>query len=166
MKTMYFAIILCAASVFFNGCASVQFYSDSGLTQKTGLKVCPAKPYLLVEYNPGKDKTPKTTLLWLPDMANPQYVKLTSGFGSNEMKLAFKNGCLDTYGITTDTKIPESINALAYLMSKTADVAANFAAPPVPAQEEDSVASFELYEIFIEKERPVLRRVVLSDVIK
>jgi len=166
MKKSIPAIIPVIASFTLSGCASVQFYSDSGLTQKTGLKVCLAKPYLLVENSSAKDKSTKTTLVWLPDQGNPQYVILKPGFGSNELKLAFTNGSLETYGITTENQIPETINSLASLISKTSDAAANFVSSPVPGQEPSPLPSFELYEIVIKKDRSILKRVIVSEEIR
>lgn len=155
------SILFLIVSALVGGCASVQLYSDSGLNQKTGLKVCSAKPYILVEYSSGKEKPGKTTLIWLPDLADPQYLKVKPGIGSSELKLAFSNGTLTSYGITTESQIPETINSLASLITKSSDAIENFTS--APGQETESVLAFELYEIVVEKEKSFLRRVIISD---
>ena len=143
------------------GCASVDFYSDQGMTNKTGLKICSAKPFILVEYNGTKDKTTKISIVWLPDLSNPQYLKVKPGIGASELKLAFSNGTLTSYGITTESQIPETINSLASLISKSTDAVGNLKA--IPGQETELLPAFELYEIVIEPDKSFLRKVNLTD---
>ncbi len=155
------SILLLIVSALLAGCASVELYSDNSLNLKTGLKICSAKPYILVEYNSGKDKPGKTSLIWLPDMSTPQYLKLKPGIGSGELKLAFTNGTLTSYGITTESQIPETINSLASLISKSSGVIENLAS--FLGQEPVYVTAFELYEIVIEKDKTILRKVIVSE---
>lgn len=61
------------------GCSQVKFYSDQGLTKETGLRFFTLKPYLLVEYKATKDNTVRTSVLYLPDIVNPQYMVLKPG---------------------------------------------------------------------------------------
>lgn len=142
-------------------CASVDFYSDPGMNRKTGLKICSAKPYIMVEYSSGKEKPGKTSLIWLPDLSNPQYLKVKPGIGASELKLAFSNGTLTSYGITTESQIPETINSLASLISKSSDAVGNLKA--IPGQETELLPAFELYEIVIEPDKSFLRKVNLTD---
>ena len=158
MKNLTLSLMLC----LLGGCSSVKFYSDTGLSVKTGLRIYTTKPYLLVERN--ADKPPKTTHIWLPDLANPQYVVVKPGFGASEMKLAFENGSLNSYGITSDSRIPETITSLATLISKSSDAMNNLGFPPaIPGQQPIPDASFELYEIVIGKDGSALKRVKLSE---
>ena len=157
MKKLAFLIVVV---VICGGCASVEFYEDADLSVKTGLKICPAKPFILVEYNATKDNSLKTSVIWLPDLSGPQYLRVKPGIGSSELKLAFSNGILTSYGITTESQIPETINSLASLIAKGSDAIEGFKF--VPSQTTDSTAAFELYEIIIDKERTSLRKVTLT----
>ena len=49
MKKSISALITCLLVLVIAGCASVKFYSDAGLKEKTGLKYYSSKPYLVVE---------------------------------------------------------------------------------------------------------------------
>lgn len=157
MKNLFLALTI---PFLLSACASVDFYSDPGMSEKSGLKICSAKPYILVEYSAGKEKPGKTSLIWLPDLADPQYLKVKPGIGSSELKLAFSNGTLTSYGITNESQIPEAINSLASLISKSSGAIENLAA--VTGQEPASASAFELYEIVIETDRTYLRKVVLQ----
>lgn len=99
------------ASFLFSACAGVKLYKEENFTNRTGLKFYYPKPYLLVERNGAKDVPLKTTIIYLPDLANPVYAKVMNGFGANEFSLALANGALSSYGVKTDSKIPETIAA-------------------------------------------------------
>ena len=117
MKTI---LVFCTLSLFlFSGCAGVKLYTDPSFSKdkETGLKFYYPKPYLLVERNGAKDVPLKTTLLFLPDLSNPVYVKMIRGMGSNEFSIALANGALSTYGLKTDTKVPETIGAVGGLLT-------------------------------------------------
>lgn len=105
------------AGILFSGCAGVKLYKEETFKNQTGLKFYYPKPYLLVERNGAKDVPLKTTLLFLPDLANPVYAKIIRGMGSNAFSIALANGSLSTYGITTDSKIPETIAAAGGLLT-------------------------------------------------
>ena len=111
------------------GCATVKVYSDADLKNETGLRSYTLKPYLLVEYLAEKDNTVKTTVVYLPDLASPQYMVLKPGIGSSELKMSFKDGALETYGVVTDSKLPESMEAFAAILSKTAYATQAFTGP-------------------------------------
>ena len=166
-KLTVFAAIL-VALMLMSGCATVKIYSDEGLRNETGLRFYTLKPYLLVEYLAEKDNTVKTTVLFLPDMASPQYMMLKPGVGSSELKMAFKNSALESYGVATDSQLPESMEAFAAMLSKSAYAAQAFeGAPPYtsPAEGEslpDPGASFRLFEIITGPSGSTLREVVLS----
>jgi hypothetical protein len=162
MKNLIIAFVCSPVLLLASACASVQFYSDSGLTQKTGLKVSRAKPFLLVEYNSAKDNSVKSTVVWLPGEADAQYVVLKPGIGSHELKLAFEKGSLNSYGITAGSEIPETINSLASLISKTTVAAAAFGSGNEGEVEPSQFPVFELFEIVIEKGNTFLNPVTVS----
>jgi hypothetical protein len=61
----------------------------------------------------------KATILYLPDLENPQYIAMKDGLGSKNLDLKLSDGVITTFGMETDPKIAESIAALAALVSKT-----------------------------------------------
>ena len=166
-KLIVFAAIL-VAGILMSGCATVKVYSDEVLKNETGLRFYTLKPYLLVEYLAEKDNTVKTTVLFLPDMASPQYMVLKPGIGSSELKMAFKNSALESYGVAVDSQLPESMEAFAAMLSKSAYAAQAFeGAPPHTTRVEgeplpDPGTSFRLFEIITGPSGSTLREVVLS----
>jgi uncharacterized protein YceK len=87
MKRAIPMFIIPLIACLMSGCASVNFYNSPDLTGKTGLKYYNPKPYLLVESNATKDNSVKTSIVYLPDMANPGYIAIKPGFGSSELKV-------------------------------------------------------------------------------
>jgi hypothetical protein len=134
---------------FLSGCASVNFYTGSDLTGKTGLKYYNVKPYLLVEPNATKDNSIKTSVVYLPDLANPGYLAIKPGFGSSELKVALTNGSLSSVGLLNESKIPESINSLAALLSKSGYAVNQFSQPGGVTIPSSEAPDFRLYEIII-----------------
>ena len=161
-------LIAVVAGILMSGCATVKVYSDAGLKNETGLRFYTLKPYLLVEYLAEKDNKVKTTVLFLPDMASPQYMVLKPGVGSSELKMAFKNSALESYGVAVDSQLPESMEAFAAMLSKSAYAAQAFegAPPHTPPAEggalSDPGASFRLFEIINDPSGSTLREVVLA----
>jgi len=153
MKKFTLIAVMTVAGILFTGCATVKVYSDADLKKETGLRFYTLKPYLLVEYLAEKDNTVKTTVVFLPDMASPQYMVLKPGVGSSELKMAFKNSALESYGVATDSQLPESMEAFAAMLSKSAYAAQAFeGAPPYTPSEEGDLPpapgpSFRLSEI-------------------
>ncbi len=125
MKTKNLLFIL--GLLIFSSCATVKFYDDANLTQESGIEFYPPKPYLLVERKPAKDVALKSSIIYLPDFSKPKYAKLQAGFGSNDLKLSLSNGIITSYGITTDSKIPETITALTGVLSATGTTYKSFA---------------------------------------
>ena len=103
--------------LFISGCANVKIYSDKDLKNQTGIKFYYSKPFLLVEHDGAKDVVLKTTVVYLPDLANPAFAKTIAGLGSSDLKLAFENGSIASYGVVTDSKIPETISSLTELVT-------------------------------------------------
>jgi len=152
-------LVLFVAFIAFTGCASVKFYSDADLKHETGLRYYTLKPYLLVEYKAEKDNTVKTTVIYLPDLANPQYVKTTPGLGSNELKMNFENGALASYGLISESQIPETLEAFAAMLSKSAYAAQTFTAGD-KLQVDESETYFRLYEIITGPDGTELKEII------
>lgn len=131
------------------GCAPVKFYSNPGLTEKSGLKYYTVKPYLQVEKDPVNNSIIKATVIYLPDLSNPQYMVINDGLGSRKVDLKLTDGSINTLGVTTDTKIAETLEAMAALISKSAaaitDLATLKGIPKVAA----TATITELYEVFM-----------------
>ena len=147
MKTALSTLFVITFFFMLTGCASVSFYSKPDLTGKTGLRFYTVKPYLLVEFHAEKDNTVKTSVVYLPDLVNPQYIILKPGIGSNELKLAFTNSSLNSYGLISDTHIPETINSLAGLLSKSSDAVTQLVKSERTEIQPVSSENFKLYEI-------------------
>lgn len=159
MKTLKILLFSFLAVFLSAGCASVKFYSKPDLSGETGLRYYTVKPYLLVELNSEKDNTVKTTLLWLPDLSNPQYIVLKPGIGSNELKLAFTNSSLTSYGLVSESEIPETIGDLSTLISKTSDAVQPFAKPQEDPKQTQSDNNFKLFEIIINSSGTTLKEI-------
>lgn len=113
------AVIVVTAAIA--GCAGVDFYSDPGLTAKTGIPIYRPKPYVLVSRTKNKDKPVEVSIQYLPDYsAGVIYAKPRSGFGSADLKLTLANGQLTQFGQVTDTKVPELIAAVSGLLTSRA----------------------------------------------
>lgn len=120
MKKSIFAAIACLIILVLTGCSPVKFYSNAELTKKSGLKYYTVKPYLQVERDLVNNSIVKTTILYLPDLENPQYIVMKDGPGSRKLDLKLTEGSINTLGLDTDPKIAETIAALTSLVSKTA----------------------------------------------
>ena len=171
MKKLTILAVLMVSGILLTGCATVKVYSDAGLKNETGLRFYTLKSYLLVEYLAEKDKTIKTSVVYLPDLSDPQFMVLKPGVGSSELKMAFKNSALESYGVATDSQLPESMEAFAAMLSKSAYAAQAFeGAPPFapPAEGEsltDPGTSFRLFEILTGPSGSTFKEVILAEII-
>ena len=168
MKKLTVFAAIPVAFMLMTGCDTVKIYSDADLKNETGLRFYTLKPYLLVEYLAEKDKTIKTSVIYLPDLSDPQFMVLKPGVGSSELKMAFKNSALESYGVATDSQLPESMEAFAAMLSKSAYAAQAFeGAPPHTTRVEgeslpDPGTSFRLFEIITGPSGSTLREVILA----
>ena len=126
MKRLMIISVVAVCIILLSGCATVKVYSDAELKNETGLRCYTLKPYLLVEYMAENNNTVKTTVVYLPDLANPQYMKVKAGLGSGELKMTFDEGALTSYGVVTDSQIPELLESFASMLSKSAYAAETF----------------------------------------
>ena len=140
------------------GCAPVKFYSNPGLTESTGLKYYTAKPYLQVEKDPLNNSVVKATVIYLPDLANPQYMVIKDGPGSGKVDLKLTDGSINALGVATDTKITETIDALAALISKSTSAVTDLSSLKGLPQVSAASTITELYEIFMGTDGTTLKK--------
>lgn len=159
MKTQILKTIVLITSLFFIGCAPVKFSSNPELSGKTGLKFYTVKPFMLVEREPETNRIVKATVLYLPDLAHPQYMAVKDGFGSRKVDIKLTDGAINTFGFTSDTKIAESIDALAALLSKGAAALTDLNTLKNPVGIKAASNTIELYEIVITVEKTTLREI-------
>jgi len=159
MRTSKIYVCLLWFGIFFllTSCASVKFFTDEGLKNETGLRVYSPKPYLLVEYQTTKTGSVKTSIVYLPDLSDPQYIKVQPGIGSSALKLELSNGILTSYGLTTDTKIPETLGKITDLLTKSTMSIADIARNKTEGEPDQLV--YELFEIVIADGQTKLVRV-------
>jgi hypothetical protein len=161
MKRLIIVMVVAVCMILLTGCATVKVYSDADLKKETGLRCYTLKPYLLVEYMAEKDNTVKTTVVYLPDLASPQYMVLKSGIGSGELKMTFNNSALESYGVTTDSKLPESMEAFAAMLSKSAYATNALTGPESPGTMNfEPETFFRLFEILPTPSGTVLKEVM------
>ncbi|MBN2863477.1 MAG: hypothetical protein JXN62_09970 [Bacteroidales bacterium] len=141
------------------GCASVKFYSDPDLKEETGLRFYTLKPYMLVEYKADKDNTVKTNVIYLPDISNPQYLLVKSGIGSREIKMAFNNSALTSYGVVTESEFPELFESIASMLSKSAYAAQGFTGAAT-GEPDVSASYFRLYEIIPGRDGTIVKEII------
>lgn len=156
-KSVYF--IVCLILIALWGCTPVKIYSDPGMTRETGLKYYTVKPFLQVERDPESKRIIKSVVLYLPDLANPQFMAIKKGPGSSKVDLKLADGAISTFGFTSDAKIEEYIEALASIISKGAGAIEDLSTLKGPQLTASSSNSVELYEIVITDTETILREV-------
>jgi len=163
MKNTILALLVSAGIFMLTGCAPVQFYSNSGLTEKTGLKYYTTKPFLHVERDPETNKIVKAAVIYLPDLAKPQYLVMHDGLNSRKISLKFKDGCLTDFGYSSTGKVNESVDALAALISKSSDALTDLNALKSLQTAKASSNTIELYEIIFSPDKTTLRQVTMGN---
>ena len=160
MEKLIVPAAIFVASALFAGCSAVKIYSDAELTKETGLRCYTLKPYLLVEYLAQEENKVKTTVVYLPDLSSPQFIRLKPGLGASELKMTFSNSALESYGVATDSQLPESMAAFADILSKSAYAAQNFSGtPPGSVGQQVPQQPFRLFEIILTQAGTSLREV-------
>jgi hypothetical protein len=157
MKKSITELAICFVIFAFAGCAPVQIYSNNSLTSRTGLKYYTVKPFLHVEREAGTDRIVKATVVYLPDLANPQYMVIRDGLNSRKVSLKFTDGAINTFGYTSTSKIPESVDALASMITKGTDAITELKSVNALQPSKTPSNSVELYEIIIGAEKTTLR---------
>ena len=162
MKNSLLAVLVGILIYAFTGCAPVQFYSNKSLTEKTGLKYYTTKPFLHVDRDPETNKVIKSTVIYLPDLANPQYMVMRDGLNSRKINLKFKDGSITDFGYSSVGKVSESVDALSGMISKSADALTEINALKGLQAVKSSSSTVELYEIVFGPDRTTLREVTVG----
>lgn len=162
MKTSFLPALLCLVIFLFNCCASVHVYSNKGLTEKSGLKYYTVKPFLHIERETETNRIVKATVIYLPDLANPQYMVLRDGLNSKKVNLKFTDGAINTFGYASTSKVGESVDALAAMIAKSTDSLAELSALRSLQPVKGIPNTVELYEIIFGPDKTTLREVTIG----
>jgi hypothetical protein len=149
------AVILLVS--FLGGCAPVKFYSNSGLTQSSGLKYYTVKPYLLVEKEASTNNVVKATVIYMPDLENPQYMVLRDGFGSRKVDVKLTDGTINTFGVSTEADLAKTIEAFSSVIDKSAEAVKDISLKGVPGAAPATYV--ELYDISLNDGVTSLRKI-------
>jgi hypothetical protein len=86
---------------------------------------------------------------------------LKPGIGSSELKMSFNSSALESYGVVTDSQLPESMEAFAAILSKSAYATQAFTGhePPETLNLEPGTY-FRLFEILPTPDGTVLKEIV------
>jgi hypothetical protein len=162
MKITISAAFVSLTILIFSGCAPVQIYSNKALTEKTGLKYYTVKPFLHVERDIETNKIVKAAIIYLPDLANPQYMVIREGLNSKKISLKFKDGSLTDFGYSSTGKVSESVDALAAMISKSTDALTDLNTLKSLQAVKAASNSVELYEIIFGSDKTTLREVIVG----
>ena len=163
MKNQSVYFIVCLILIAHWSCTPVKIYSDPGMTRETGLKYFTVKPFLQVERDPESKRIIKSVVLYLPDLANPQYMAIKKGPGSSKVDLKLADGSISTFGFTSDAKTEEYMEALASVLSKGAGAIEDLSSLKSPQLSASTSNSVELYEIVITDTETILREVKFDE---
>ena len=163
MKTSMLAAFICLTIIVFGGCVPVQFYSNKGLTEKTGLKYYTVKPFLHIERDMETNRIVKATVIYLPDLSNPQYMVIRDGLNSRKLNLKLTDGTINTFGYSSTGKVSESVDALAALITKGTDALTDLNALKNLQAVKAASNTVELYEIIFGAEKTTLRQVTMAN---
>jgi hypothetical protein len=162
MKTTILAAFVSLTLIVLSGCAPVQIYSNKSLSEKTGLKYYTVKPFLHVERDSETNRIVKSNVIYLPDLANPQYLVMRDGVNSRKINLKFKEGAITDFGFSSTGKVGESVDALAAMITKSTDALTELTALKTLQAAKTSSNTVELYEIIIGPEKTTLREVTVG----
>lgn len=163
MKNTVLALMVSVFTFALTACAPVQFYSNRNLTEKTGLKYYTTKPFLHVERDSETKQIVKSTIIYLPDLANPQYMIMRDGLNSRKINLKFKDGYITDFGYSSTGKVSESVDALAGIISKSSDALTEVSALKGLQSVKTSTNTVELYEIVFGANKTSLREVSIGE---
>lgn len=102
------------SALLFAGCAQVVVRHVSEADTSDGVHFYEPRPYLWI----GSDAkgNPSSQIVWLPDPARRYVVKVRPGLGAVDGSVNLSDGwMLDSLGARSDTRIPETIAAVATL---------------------------------------------------
>lgn len=150
-------VAICA--IVMGSCTPVKFYSDQELKKPTGLKLYTAKPFLLAESDPETGRVVKSSVIYLPDLAHPQYMAVKNAPGASKTDLKLNDGIMTSFGFEFEQLLPESIEAVAALLSKTAGAVEDINGLKGTQGIKAASNTVHLYEIVIEPEKTWLREI-------
>ncbi|MCE5344967.1 MAG: hypothetical protein LLG13_01600 [Bacteroidales bacterium] len=162
MKNHFLVVITGLIIFLLSGCTPVKFYSNSGLSENSGLKYYTEKPYLLVERNSEDRRIIKATFVYLPDLANPHYMVINGGLGSGRVEIKLKDGSISSLGMSSDSKIARTTEALAELVSEGKDAITELKALAKMPAVSSSAINMELYEIIIGGSGTVMKKIEIN----
>lgn len=162
MKNSYLAVFCSCILLLTAGCSSVRIYSDNGLNARSGLKYYTVKPYVQVERDTETDRVVKATIIYLPDLSNPQYLVMREGFNSKKLNLKFTDGTINTFGYSSTGKTGESIDALSSLITKGTNIIEEAAAGRAQSAVKAQGNRIEFYEVVITPDGTTLREVKIG----
>lgn len=115
-----FVIILCSLSL--SGCARFDFnnYTPNG----KGIAYYEPEPYLFVSTFLKDNQCQSTASLLILPGEKKLITPVSGAIGSSNLTLKFNNGMITEVGQTSDTKIPESVEALAKVIPAIGAVSA------------------------------------------
>ncbi|HLP74079.1 MAG TPA: hypothetical protein VK155_14335 [Bacteroidales bacterium] len=157
MKKTLTMVAFCATVICC--CTPVKFYSDQEMTKPTGLKLYTAKPFLLSESEPETGRIVKSTVIYLPDLANPQYLAVKNALGASNTDIKMNDGILTSFGFEFEQMMPETIESVAALLSKTAGAVGDINGLKGSEGIKAGSYSVRLYEIVIEPSKTWLREI-------
>lgn len=142
---MKFKFLFFAAFAFLiASCTPVRFYSDPQLTKKTGIRFYSVKPFLLAERELESGRIIKSSVICLPDLSNPQYMEIKSAPGASKTDLKLDEGILTSFGLDYEQLLPETIESISSLVSKTAEAAKDLNPLKAPVSSPNTVVLFEI----------------------
>jgi hypothetical protein len=162
MKNLLLKLFSTVFILALTSCASVKFYSDATMTKKSGLKYYSVKPYLQVERDLSNNTILKTTIVYLPDLENPQYIALKDGLGSKKFDLKLTEGSISTFSLDSDAQIAENVAALSGMISKTATAVTDLATLKGFPSSAASSTTLELYDISISEGITSVRKIEIK----
>jgi hypothetical protein len=101
MKKSIIVSVAALVILFLAGCTPVKFYSNSDLTEKSGIKYYTVKPFLLVERDLANSHVTKATVIYLPDLINPQFMVMKFALGTRKLDFKKTDGTINTFGMDT-----------------------------------------------------------------
>jgi hypothetical protein len=162
MKNSIYALLIGLLMLMINSCAPVKFYSNDGLTEKSGLKYYTVKPFLHVERDAETNRIVKANVVYLPDLAHPQFMIIHDGLNSRKLNLKFTDGTINTFGYASVSKVDGSVDALASLITKSTDAVTELSAVQNVQPVKASSNTVELYEIIFGTDKTSLRKVEIG----
>lgn len=123
------------------------------------MKFYPVKPFIQLERETETGRIVKSTLLNLPDLSNPQYMAVKRGPGAAKADIKLSDGVLTTFGVEYDPILPETVEALATLVSKTAAAAEDINSIKGTPSLKSATNTIELYEVVITSDKTTLREI-------